>query len=126
MLVLSRHRPGNIGSAFRNAAAFGADGVLLSPTCCDPLYRKAIGPRWAAFCGCYARLQNWPWELATLKAEGFTLVALTPRRAIDLSLCARRQPREDGAWWGGAPDYSRGGILAHVCVRIPVSPAVDR
>ena len=32
----------NIGGVFRNAAAFGAGGVLLSPTCCDPLYRKAI------------------------------------------------------------------------------------
>src|SRR5262249_60477291 len=32
----------NVGGVFRNAAAFGAGGVLLSPTCCDPLYRKAI------------------------------------------------------------------------------------
>ena len=27
---------------FRNAAAFGADAVLLDETCCDPLYRKAL------------------------------------------------------------------------------------
>jgi tRNA G18 (ribose-2'-O)-methylase SpoU len=32
----------NIGGLFRNAAAFGVDAVLLDPTCCDPLYRKAI------------------------------------------------------------------------------------
>ena len=32
----------NVGGVFRNAAAFGADAVLLSPTCCDPFYRKAI------------------------------------------------------------------------------------
>lgn len=32
----------NMGGLFRNAAAFGVDGVLLDPTCCDPLYRKAI------------------------------------------------------------------------------------
>lgn len=32
----------NVGSIFRNAAAFGADAVLLDATCCDPLYRKAI------------------------------------------------------------------------------------
>ena len=31
----------NVGSAFRNAAAFGAS-VVLSEACCDPLYRKAI------------------------------------------------------------------------------------
>lgn len=32
----------NVGACFRNAAAFGADAVLLDETCCDPLYRKAI------------------------------------------------------------------------------------
>ena len=32
----------NVGAIFRNAAAFGADAVLLDRTCCDPLYRKAI------------------------------------------------------------------------------------
>jgi len=32
----------NIGGLFRNAAAFGADAVLLDGDCCDPLYRKAI------------------------------------------------------------------------------------
>ncbi len=32
----------NMGGVFRNAAAFGARAVLLDPTCCDPLYRKAI------------------------------------------------------------------------------------
>ncbi|RWF33801.1 RNA methyltransferase [Mesorhizobium sp.] len=32
----------NMGSIFRNAAAFGADAVLMDATCCDPLYRKAI------------------------------------------------------------------------------------
>ena len=32
----------NMGGLLRNAAAFGVDMVLLDPTCCDPLYRKAI------------------------------------------------------------------------------------
>lgn len=32
----------NIGSIFRNAAAFGADAVILDQACCDPLYRKAL------------------------------------------------------------------------------------
>lgn len=32
----------NLGSIFRNAAAFGADAVFMDGTCCDPLYRKAI------------------------------------------------------------------------------------
>ncbi len=32
----------NMGTLFRNAAAFGVDAVILDSTCCDPLYRKAI------------------------------------------------------------------------------------
>ena len=32
----------NMGSLFRNAAAFGVDAVILNANCCDPLYRKAI------------------------------------------------------------------------------------
>jgi tRNA G18 (ribose-2'-O)-methylase SpoU len=32
----------NIGSIFRNAAAFSVDAVILDETCCDPLYRKSV------------------------------------------------------------------------------------
>ena len=32
----------NLGGIFRNAAAFGVDGVILDSDCCDPFYRKAI------------------------------------------------------------------------------------
>ena len=32
----------NIGAIFRSAAALGMDAVLLSPTCCDPLNRRAV------------------------------------------------------------------------------------
>jgi len=32
----------NIGALFRSAAALNIDAVLVSPTCCDPLCRRAI------------------------------------------------------------------------------------
>lgn len=32
----------NVGSIFRNAAALGLDAVLLTPGCCDPLYRRSL------------------------------------------------------------------------------------
>ena len=32
----------NIGAIFRSAAALNFDAVLLSPTCCDPLIRRAV------------------------------------------------------------------------------------
>lgn len=32
----------NIGALFRSAAALGIDAVLITPTCCDPLCRRAL------------------------------------------------------------------------------------
>ena len=32
----------NIGALFRSAAAFDIDAVLVTPTCCDPLCRRAV------------------------------------------------------------------------------------
>lgn len=32
----------NVGAAFRSAAALGIDAILVTPTCCDPLYRRAV------------------------------------------------------------------------------------
>ena len=34
--------PTNIGGIFRSAAALGIDAVLLTPTCCDGLHRRAV------------------------------------------------------------------------------------
>ena len=34
--------PTNIGAIFRSAAALNIDAVLVSPTCCDPLHRRAV------------------------------------------------------------------------------------
>jgi len=34
--------PTNVGAIFRSAAALGFDGLLLTPTCCDPLHRRAV------------------------------------------------------------------------------------
>ncbi len=34
--------PTNVGAIFRSAAALGMDAVLLTPSCSDPLYRRAV------------------------------------------------------------------------------------
>ena len=34
--------PFNLGSIFRTAEAMGAQGVFLSPGCCDPLHPRAV------------------------------------------------------------------------------------
>jgi tRNA G18 (ribose-2'-O)-methylase SpoU len=77
----------NIGGVFRNAAALGADAVLLGPSCTDPLYRKAIRTSMgAALQVPFARMEQWPDDLVRLRASGVTLLALTPAAdAIELA-----------------------------------------
>jgi tRNA G18 (ribose-2'-O)-methylase SpoU len=121
--------PDNVGSAFRNAAAFGAS-VVLSETCCDPLYRKAMRTSMGgALRTPYARMTDWPRDLAALKSEGFTLVALTPREdAIDLQACATRQRPQRMALLVGSEGpglTAEAEAMADVCVRIPISAEVD-
>jgi len=70
---------GNVGAIFRCAAAFGAGGVVLSPRCADPLYRRAVKVSMGAvFSIPYARMTHWHAGLAQLRAAGFQLLALTP------------------------------------------------
>ncbi|MFI5178444.1 MAG: TrmH family RNA methyltransferase [Vicinamibacterales bacterium] len=122
----------NVGGVFRNAAAFGAGGVLLSPTCCDPLYRKAIRTSMGAALTvpfARARPEDWPAMLTRVRAAGFALVALTPR-----------EPSETLAQFaahGGLPRLTLvigtegAGLsadveaLADYRVRIPIDGAVD-
>jgi tRNA G18 (ribose-2'-O)-methylase SpoU len=117
----------NVGSAFRNAAAFGAGGVVLSPTCCDPLYRKAIRTSMGAVLGVpYARSEHWPEDLARLKALGFRVMALTPRAdAVDLRTCERggRTALLVGSEGPGLSEEAES--LADVRVRIPMRRGID-
>ena len=32
----------NVGALFRSAAALGVDAILVTPTCCDPMYRRSV------------------------------------------------------------------------------------
>lgn len=83
----------NMGAIFRNAAAFGADAVLLDPTCCDPLYRKAIRVSvGAALKVPFAMAETADALVAGLAAHGFSQLALSPRGTIDCRL-AGRPPR---------------------------------
>ena len=63
----------------RSAAALGIDGVLLSPDCCDPLYRRAVRVSMGeALRLPTRRLEPWPAALDAVRAAGFTVLALTP------------------------------------------------
>lgn len=70
----------NLGSIFRNAAAFGVDGVLLGARCADPLYRRSVRVSMGHVLGLpFATLPSWPADLDLLRRHGFRVVALTPR-----------------------------------------------
>jgi len=71
--------PDNVGSVFRNAAAFGVGAVLLDPASTDPLYRKAIRTSMGAALRIpFARIHEWPGALRTLDSDGVDVIALTP------------------------------------------------
>ncbi|TIQ36604.1 MAG: RNA methyltransferase [Mesorhizobium sp.] len=80
----------NMGSIFRNAAAFGADAVLLDSTCCDPLYRKAIRVSvGAALKVPFASFDDTTSLIATLDRLGFSQFALSPRGQTDIRAAER-------------------------------------
>lgn len=80
---LSNHD--NVGSIFRNAAAFGVDTVVMDETCCDPLYRKALRVSVGAVLAVpYAREGSADEMIEALDAAGFALWGLSPRGATDL------------------------------------------
>jgi tRNA G18 (ribose-2'-O)-methylase SpoU len=78
----------NLGAMARNAAAFGADALFLSPRCADPFYRKAIRVSvGSVFHLPIVRTRQWPDDLVKLRTEhGFALVgAVLDDRAVPLA-----------------------------------------
>lgn len=64
----------NIGAIFRSAAALGVDAVLLTPSSCDPLNRRAVRVSMGS-----VFLVPWTWidaPLTSLHEFGFKTVAL--------------------------------------------------
>jgi tRNA G18 (ribose-2'-O)-methylase SpoU len=73
------NNPDNIGGLFRSAAAFGIELVVLGPNSGDPLYRKAVRTSMGATLSLpFAQAPQWPGAISDLRADGFTVVALTP------------------------------------------------
>ena len=121
---LSNHD--NVGACFRNAAAFGADAVLLDGQCCDPLYRKAIrvssgSSLWLPF----AHGGNGAEMVKAARDAGYTVWAMTPREDAALISSLSVPDRLAillGAEGPGLPDDL---IAAAVPVRIPMSAGFD-
>ncbi len=117
----------NIGLLFRNAAAFGVDAVLLSPTCHDPLDRKSLRVSIGhALDVPFARSRDWAGDLADLSADGITLIAAgTGEGSVDLDSVP--PPARVGLVVGQEFDGISPRTL-DACdriIRIPMSPGVD-
>jgi tRNA G18 (ribose-2'-O)-methylase SpoU len=118
----------NIGALFRNAAAFGVDGVVLDPTAADPLYRRATRVSLGHVLRVpFARAEAWPAALHDLQAAGFTVIGLDPAGEQTLNaLVADAPPRTAllvGAEGEGLTPAARAAVDRQV--RIPMAPGVD-
>lgn len=113
----------NMGGLFRNAAAFGADAVLLDADCCDPLYRKAIRVSvGAALMTPFARADGDLLDL--LAAAGFATVALSPGGATRLADLAR--PSKVAVLLGAEGPGLPAGLLSRTkTVAIPMATGFD-
>lgn len=124
----------NVGAIFRSAAALGVDGVLVSPTCCDPLYRRAVRVSMGTvFQVPWTRIGSiahaWPREgLEALHRAGFTCAAMAlTDDSVSLADPALAEHGRLAIFMGTEGD----GLSAHtvrgcdVTVRIPMARGVD-
>ena len=130
ILVLEEvNSPTNLGAIFRSAAGLGMDAVLLSPTCCDPLYRRAVRVSMGEVLAVpYAYLPAWPTALNTVREAGFRILALTPADdAVPLDQVAIADGDRIAVLLGAeGPGLSEAAQAASdVRVRIPMAAGVD-
>jgi len=115
----------NLGGIFRNAAAFGADAVLLDADCCDPFYRKAIrvsvGATLGVPTGYIGRGED---VVDLLRDAGFTPLALTP--SADRTLAELEPPARAAALLGAeGPGLSAQVIARAEGIGIPMAGGFD-
>lgn len=124
----------NIGAIFRGAAALGMDAVLLSPSCCDPLCRRAVRVSmgtvfqvpWATLGDSPA---DWPEAgMARLHALGFKTAAMAlDSRAVSIDDPALRAEPRLAIVLGTEGDGLARTTIAHCdyTVMIPMQHGVD-
>ncbi len=115
----------NIGGLFRNAAAFGADTVLIDALCCDPLYRKAIRVSvGAALKVPFAQGGDLADILDSLGRAGFAIWGLSPSGTVPIANvpAASRVALVVGTEGEGLP----ANVLSRLqTARIPQAPGFD-
>ena len=117
----------NVGGIFRNAAAFGADAVLLDGASCDPLYRKAVRVSvGGSIVVPFAYVSDEAAMIESLTGHGYTTLALSPRGDL---VIGRDAPPRNGkiALLLGAegPGLSEATLRACTTARIEMRPGWD-
>ena len=116
----------NIGAIFRSAAALGMDTVLLTPTSCDPLNRRAVRVSMGS-----VFLVPWTWleaPIPSLHDLGFRTAAMAlSDNSISLDHPALKEEKKLALIMGTEGDGLSTQVIeeADYVVRIPMSHAVD-
>lgn len=119
----------NVGAIFRSAAAFGADAVLVTPRCADPLYRRSIRVSMGTvFQVPWTRIESWPDGIAELQEAGFHVAALAlDDESVSLRQFAATAPERTAVVFGTEGDGLKRSTIS-ACdstVMIPMSGGVD-
>jgi tRNA G18 (ribose-2'-O)-methylase SpoU len=119
----------NVGAALRSAAGLGADAVLVTPRCADPLYRRSIRVSMGTvFQVPWTRLPEWDAAAPALHDAGFVLAALAlSDDAVPLDRFAADRPERVALLLGAEGDgLSRAALkAADTVVTIPMAGGVD-
>ncbi|WP_336633159.1 MULTISPECIES: TrmH family RNA methyltransferase [unclassified Microbacterium] len=124
----------NVGAAFRAAAGLGADAVLVTPRCADPLYRRSVRVSMGTvFQVPWTRLPEdglggWRTGIDDLRAAGLHVAALAlADDAVSLDDFAARRPAQVALVLGSEGDglSARALAAADTVVTIPMTGGVD-
>ncbi|MFI8594214.1 TrmH family RNA methyltransferase [Microbacterium sp. NPDC078428] len=119
----------NVGAAFRGAAGLGADAVLVTPRCADPLYRRSVRVSMGTvFQVPWTRLPEWDDARGILQGAGWHIAALAlSDGAVGLEQFAAAPPDRVALVLGAEGDgLSRSALAAaDTIVTIPMAGGVD-
>ncbi len=119
----------NVGAIFRSAAGLGADAVLVTPRCADPLYRRSVRVSMGTVLQVpWTRLPEWPEGAEILHGAGFHIAALAlADEAVTLETFAANPPERLALLLGTEGDgLSRAAIEgADSIIQIPMQHGVD-
>ncbi len=119
----------NVGAVFRSVAAIGADAVLVTPRCADPLYRRSVRVSMGTvFQVPWTRTHSWARTREALHDAGFHIAALAlDERAQDLDAFAATRAERVALVLGAEGDgLSRRALeAADSTVMIPMVGGVD-